>query len=78
MNWSRDFQCMLSSRLGYWRGLRGRRYKCPCWVDEMVFAMAYKEGHRVYLDHIRDKASKGAAPIAKDAKKCEQAGPHKR
>jgi len=44
----------------------------------MVFAMAYKEGHRVYLDHIRDKASKGAAPIAKDAKKCEQAGPHKR
>jgi hypothetical protein len=78
MNWSRDFQCMLSSKLGYWRGLRGRRYKCPCWVDEMVFAMAYKEGHRVYLDQIRDKASKGAAPIAKDAKKCEQAGPHKR
>jgi len=44
----------------------------------MVFAMAYKEGHRVYLDHIRDKASKGAAAIAKDASGCDAAGPPER
>jgi hypothetical protein len=66
MNWSRDFQCLLNSKLGYWRGLRGRRYKCPFWADEMVFATAYQEGHRVYLDRIRHKASKGAAPIARE------------
>jgi hypothetical protein len=61
MSGTGEFRRMASSKLGYWRGLMGWRYKRPPWVDEMVFALAYKEGHRVYLDRIRDKASKGAA-----------------
>jgi len=67
MNWRHDFRRMLSSRLGYWRGLRGGRYRCPSWADEMVFAMAYKEGHRVYLDRVRDRAAKSVAAPAKNA-----------
>jgi hypothetical protein len=37
------------SKHGHGRDMRGRAYTCPWWVGEVLFAMAYIEGHKLCL-----------------------------
>ena len=50
MAWLRDIHQTLSFKLGYGRGLRGRPFKCPWWVDPLVYAVADFEGYKAFLE----------------------------
>jgi hypothetical protein len=40
----RDWHQTLSYKLGYGRGLEGRVFTVPWWVDGIVYALAYADG----------------------------------
>jgi hypothetical protein len=39
-----------SYKIGRKRGLQGLPYSCPWWADSTVFALAYTEGRKIYLE----------------------------
>jgi hypothetical protein len=39
-----------SYKVGRKRGLEGLPYTCPWWADSTVFALAYAEGRKIYLE----------------------------
>jgi hypothetical protein len=47
MNRLRTIHQKLSYQLGFARGLRGRPFKSPWWVDRTVYAIGYIDGQRV-------------------------------
>ena len=44
MHWLRDQWQTLSYKLGYGRGLEGRAFTMPWWVDRIVYGLAYADG----------------------------------
>jgi len=38
----------LSFKLGFAHGKRGKLFKCPWWVDRVIYGLAYIEGRKAY------------------------------
>jgi hypothetical protein len=60
MYWLRDQWQTLSYKLGYGRGLEGRPFTTPSWVDSIVYALAYADGTKERQQRAAAKL-KGAA-----------------
>jgi hypothetical protein len=46
MGWLRNLHQTISYKLGYRRGRHGMPFKCPWWVDSIVFALADMDGYK--------------------------------
>jgi hypothetical protein len=50
----RDWQQMLSWKLGRGHGKANRPFRCPWWADDVVYVLAYMQGKGVDIPKFED------------------------